>query len=90
MFLFLSFSFIKSIHYGFFSVKIDEISLQMDFSRAIANFRHVSNCLSLIEAPPGFKAKHISPLHVAIVINDVANSSSSASGSVKTVFLHAF
>lgn len=40
-----------------------------------------------MDTPPGFNTKHISPLHVPIVISDVANSSSSASGSAKTVFL---
>lgn len=73
--------------YAYYSSKIDEINLQMDFSRFNASFRHASNCLSLIEMPPGFSTRHISPLHVAIVINDVANSSSSASGSANTVFL---
>lgn len=78
--------FLLNFIYAYF-FKIDDINLQMDFSRFNANLRQASNCLSLIEIPPGFNTKHISPLHVAIVINDVANSSSSASGSANTVFL---
>lgn len=66
---------------------MDAINSQMDFSLSKASFRHDSNCLSLIEAPPGFRTRHISPLHVPIVISDVAISSSSASGSANTVVL---
>lgn len=66
---------------------MDEINWQMDFSRLNAKFRQLSNCLWFIELPPGFRMKHISPLQVAIVINDVASSSSSPSGSANIVSL---